>query len=85
MATASFTNSPYNKEGEILVHFTTCEMPRVVDMTKLSVCMFYTDLYDKRDTFSFSIVNFPHMDSNIPSKPAYGVAISVSSIFEDML
>ena len=37
---------------------------------------FYTDLYDKRDTFSFSIVNFPHMDSNIPSKPAYGVAIS---------
>ena len=37
---------------------------------------FYTDLYDKRDTFSFSIVNFPHMDSNIPSKPAYRVAIS---------
>ena len=34
---------------------------------------FCTDLYDKRDTFSFSIVNFPHMDSNIPSKPAYGV------------
>ena len=32
--------------------------------------------YDKRDTFSFSIVNFPHTDSNIPSKPAYGVAIS---------
>ena len=37
---------------------------------------FYTDLCDKRDTFSFSIVNFPDMDSNIPSKPAYGVAIS---------
>ena len=37
---------------------------------------FYTDLYDKRDTFSFSIVNFPHMDSNIPSKPAYEVVIS---------
>ena len=37
---------------------------------------FCTDLYDKRDTFSFSIVNFPHMDSNIPSKPAYGVVIS---------
>ena len=37
---------------------------------------FYTDLSDKRDTFSFSIVNFPHMDSNIPSKPAYGVVIS---------
>ena len=37
---------------------------------------FYTNLYDKRDTFSFSIVNFQHMDSNIPSKPAYKVAIS---------
>ena len=37
---------------------------------------FYNDLCDKRDTFSFSIVNFPHMDSNIPSKPAYGVALS---------
>ena len=37
---------------------------------------FCTDLYDKRDAFNFSIVNFPHMDSNIPSKPAYGVVIS---------
>lgn len=32
-----------------------------------------TDLYDKRDTFSSS-VNVPH---NTPSKPAYGVVISV--------
>ena len=37
---------------------------------------FVTDLYDKRDAFNFRIVNFPHMDSNIPSKPAYGVFIS---------
>ena len=29
--------------------------------------MFYTDLYNKRDTFRFSIVNFSHVDSNIPS------------------
>ena len=36
---------------------------------------FCTDFYDKRNTFSFSIVNFPQMDSNIPSKPAYGVVI----------
>ena len=35
-----------------------------------------TDLYDKRETFKFKIVNFPHMDSNIPSKPAYGVFVS---------
>ena len=37
---------------------------------------FCTTLYDKRDSFSFDIVNFPHMRSNTPSKPAYGVYIS---------
>ena len=35
-----------------------------------------TKLYDKRDDFDFPIVNFPFMDSNIPSSPAYGVYIS---------
>ena len=35
-----------------------------------------TTIYDKRDSFNFNIVNFPHMSSNIPSKPAYGVYIS---------
>lgn len=33
-------------------------------------------LYDKRDDFDFPIVNFPFMESNIPSGPAYGVYIS---------
>ena len=33
-------------------------------------------LFDKRDDFNFSIVNFPFMCSNIPSGPAYGVYIS---------
>ena len=28
------------------------------------------------DDFPFRIVNFPHMDSNIPTNPAYGVYIS---------
>ena len=37
---------------------------------------FSTTLYDKRDSFSFDIVNFPHMSSNIPSKSAYGIYIS---------
>ena len=37
---------------------------------------FTTDLYDKREAFNFNIVNYPHMDSNIPLKPAYGVFIS---------
>ena len=32
-----------------------------------------TKLYDKRDAFSFHIVNFPFVSSNITSAPAYGV------------
>ena len=35
-----------------------------------------TKIYDKRDDFNFDIVNFPHLSSNIPSSPAYGVYIS---------
>ena len=35
-----------------------------------------TTVYDKRDSFNFTIVNFPYLTSNIPSKPAYGVYIS---------
>ena len=37
---------------------------------------FPISIYDKRDDFTFRIVNFPHMDSNIPANPAYGVYIS---------
>ena len=37
---------------------------------------FRTTLYVKRDHFNFHIVNLPHMDSTIPTKPAYGVYIS---------
>jgi hypothetical protein len=32
-----------------------------------------TQLYDKRDDFNFSIVNFPNLCSNIPASPEYGV------------
>jgi hypothetical protein len=34
-----------------------------------------TQLYDKRDDFNFSIVNFPYLCSNIPASPVYGVYI----------
>ena len=37
---------------------------------------FGISIYDKRDDFTFRIVNFPHMDSNITANPAYGVYIS---------
>jgi hypothetical protein len=35
-----------------------------------------TKLYDKRDYFNASIVNFPFICSNIPAATAYGVYIS---------
>ena len=35
-----------------------------------------TRIYDKRDDFNFKIINFPHLSSNIPTSPAYGVYIS---------
>jgi hypothetical protein len=34
-----------------------------------------TSLYDKRDDFDFTIVNFPFLCSNILLSPAYGVYI----------
>ena len=37
---------------------------------------FRISIYDKRDDYAFRIVKFPHMDSNIPANPAYGVYIS---------
>jgi len=35
-----------------------------------------TKLYDKGDDFTFTIVNFPFISSNIPASPTYGVYIS---------
>ena len=35
-----------------------------------------TKLYDKRDDFDFPIVNFPFLDSNIPTSPTYGIYMS---------
>ena len=37
---------------------------------------FRISIYDKRNDLAFRIVNFSHMDSNIPANPAYGVYIS---------
>ena len=36
---------------------------------------FITKVYDKREDFNFDIVNFPHLDSNIPNTPAYMVSL----------
>ena len=51
-----------------------------------------TKLYDKSDDINFDIIHFPHLDSNIPNAPAYGVYISqfigfsrASSLYVDFL
>ena len=44
----------------------------------ISICggKYVTEVFDKRDSFNFNIVNFPYMCSNIPAKPTYGVYVS---------
>ena len=32
--------------------------------------------YDKRDSFGFDVINFPHLNGNIPRSPSYGVYVS---------
>ena len=49
---------------------------KCVILTHISSTPFCISIYDKRDAFTFRIVNFPHMDGNIPTNPAYGVYIS---------
>jgi hypothetical protein len=49
---------------------------------KLNINDLATQLYDKQDAFSFSIVNFPFLCSNIPISPAYGEYISQKNRYE---
>ena len=41
---------------------------------------FLFSIYDKRDDFAFRIVNFPHMDSNIPANHAYDQPVRYARI-----
>jgi hypothetical protein len=36
----------------------------------------YTKIYDKRDDFDFGIVNYPHLDGDVPHATSYGVYVS---------
>ena len=40
-----------------------------------SDCQLTTQLYDQRDDFNFSIINFPYSCIKSPDSPAYGVYI----------
>jgi len=57
-------------ESDFVTHYLDLTFMRDKD-DKIS-----TKLYDKRDDFSFQIVNFPFLSSNIPSSPTYGVYTS---------
>ena len=37
---------------------------------------FYVMLYDKRNDYSFEVINYPFLDGNIPKNQSYGVFIS---------
>ena len=34
---------------------------------------FYVMLYDKRNDYSFEVINYPFLDGNIPKNQSYGV------------
>ena len=40
----------------------------------------FTSVYDKRDAFKFCVINYSHLDSNILTKPAYGVYVSLECV-----
>ena len=33
-------------------------------------------IYDKREDFDFNIINYPHLDGDVPLLPSFGVYIS---------
>ena len=76
----SFKNEISNIYPSELILKRTTESGAVVSYLDIGIeakdGLFHTYIYDKRDSFTFSIVNFPSMRSNIPSGPAYGVYIS---------
>jgi len=61
----TFTNRPsyYQKQLHLL---------HILTFTSNS----YHTLYDKRDASKFDIINFRHLDNNIPATPTDGVCMS---------
>jgi hypothetical protein len=60
-----------NKENKDDKHSTFLDLELEIKDKKI-----VTKTYDKRDAFSFDIINYPHMESNIPRSQAYGVIVS---------
>lgn len=53
-------------------------MPRIIISQKTNVVngSIKTKIYDKRDDFNVDIVNYPHLDGDVPRATSYGVYIS---------
>ena len=87
-----FVNEIPNTYPQELVLNRTSESDVHVSYLDINISInhfFFTNVYDKRDTFSFMIVNFPFLNSNIPANPACGVYMSqlvrISKIYCDYL
>ena len=59
------------KSNKSNVHTPFLDLDITIDKGNLT-----TKIYDKRDDFSFPIVNFPFLDGDVPLAPSYGVYIS---------
>ena len=46
---------------------------------------FHISIYNKRDDFTFRIVNFPHMDSNIPANPELSLSLRQQGFVTNLL
>ncbi|KAK3098297.1 hypothetical protein FSP39_018072 [Pinctada imbricata] len=57
-------------------NFTDNETPFLDLNIKIVNGEIHTSVYDKRDDFGFSIVNFPWLDGDVPRLPSYGIYIS---------
>ena len=81
----TLNNSRFEKEIEnIYPHELklkkTTESPTTLSYLDILITIdngtYSTTVFDKRDTFTFGIVNYPVLSSSIPAKSAYGVYIS---------
>ena len=90
--TSRYLDDILNIDNPFFAHFVPSIYPRELTLNKanetdtvvsfldlhLSVIngSIITRIYDKRDDFSFDIVNYPHLDGDVPRTTSYGVYIS---------
>jgi hypothetical protein len=74
---ASMVSSIYPQELTLIKANTSDTEASFLDL-HLSIVgnVISTKIYDKRDDFSFDIVNYPHLDGDVPRATSYGVYIS---------